>query len=1178
MENLRLSDIDWNAAIAASGAFGERADGVLSEHTAQLLSLSALYAPDYLTASARLKKATRLEPLNPLHVLRNVLLLARFGDFNHARVMLDRLKQMLPQSPLIDYVRGLLALRDGRPEQARSIANTLETSYPNFVYGKFLKADAQVVIASKLSTIEKHLISLPVGAQYESLWADLLTKIALLHAQGGGPAHAEKHLDKKIRPGSAANAAVRRVLAWARASVEELENYLEQEPPDSRAEELILSCLAERLERTEDNIKAVETLAALRRRHPERAALKRIQSAFVARIAVEQSGMKQHELALRLVERCLREQPHDQVYHQNRAALFTLLRQSGPYFEAWATLNRHQYRLMLMGVFDRFTVEQAARTHRLFAQQAQGGGLTGSVVNQERGIFRRAVNVEPGELQRVLVDQDEIAADPELLRQWIHHSLAELVFRHCLLGDDPDRFLLHPVDRDESVARAESLATSAESLSILVPEEGALLAGMLTKRWRYAAGRTRTHYANRRHDEDEQVSQLRLQHLELLGALALFCKQWQPGTNQISLAEELLTFIRAERAFFDPQLLFHLQQQTEVETSYPVLVLADHVRRASGLEKGATLTPEQCDAAIDSLTADLLLRMSSSAYDASTGTPKDQVMRAMSYIDRARACNPAEAYVELAAARFLVVGDFYDEARSALKRFHRLVGAEEHEALAEAEKIEQILKERRQKGTAGAQRRVEVAEESTTHSGGEFRILELETELDRAPSSWRLYEEIVQELEKAGRFEQAIDWADRAVAHCLSRALQMNARALAIEARALKTLAAEHPRAAHLYAVGAHEPARKALESLAAAQELDYTLLFLLGRCKLAAGSPAQAREVFGKAAGLCDRQLHRTVLRHLTDDIDNAYLAVARGSVNAALQDGYIDEAVRESAAVFARLQEPAAWLVDFARVFYSAALAHLGQARTAQTVPRVTCKASWQERLNDILAGDDEVERALAVAIMAGEWHPPTRQQAEALCERLRTLKHQLAITDALKTAGKLLTERRFEEVLEVLGRLDQDLASEPRFKRLNVLALLGLNRFDEADRLMGQVGDEANNGLREFISAYPALIFRQRLTAAHNFLQDAKVDDAAAVLEGAQPTSAKEAADLAYCRAFGLTMRAHQLRRQQRAAEARSHFLRAMDLLEPHLREATLNGQPLVVELYDRLEKESESYGRV
>jgi tetratricopeptide (TPR) repeat protein len=1163
----RPGDIDWNVAIAALGTTSDTAS---LGHSAQVLSLSALYTPDYPTAAARVKRASRLEPLNPLHTLRSALLLCRFGEFDQAGVVLEHLKQTLPASPLVDYVRALVALRAGRPKQARAIAGTLETSHPNFVYCKFLKADAQIVLAGQASKIEKYLAALPGGAEYESLWADLLVKIALLHP-ADGPALAEKYLGKKLRPDSASHGVVVRALAWARAQIEELENLLERERPDSRAEELILGALVERLKQTADNVKAVEILAALRRRHPQRRALKRIESAFVTRIAAEKSGARDYQQALRLVERCLLWQPQDPVYHQNRAALFTLLGEASPYHESWAALNRHQYRLMLLGALDSLTLSQTARVHRLFAQQARYGGSTTPVPGTQRAIFRQAASDEQSELKRIRVDEFVISVDPELLRQWIHHSCAELVFRHCLLGADPEQLLLYPVDRDEASSRAHGLASLAESLVTLAPDEGARLVRLLVPRWKAAAETIGTRYGAQPPAADEGVHRLRLQHLELLADLALFCREWQPSFQQLPLAEELLKTIRAERSFFDEQVLHAVMQGAD--PSYPMLVLADHIRRVTGLESGKNLSPEQREAAIDSLMGDLLLRMAGSAYNGAAGTAQEQVTRAMVLIDRARACNPVDAEIELTAARFLVIGEFYDEAFVTLDRFHRLVSRDDHESLANAEEIEQILKERRKKKTTSKRRPSEQDDAAVTESS-ELRIGELERELDRAPSSWRLYEEMTQELVKAGRFDDAVVWADRALAHCLSRALQMNARALAIETRALKTLAEAHPTAARLYVVGAHEPARKALESLAAIKPLDYTMLFLLGRCHLAAGATAQARATFGEAAGLCERQLHRSVLRHLTNDIDNAYLEHARSAVNAALQDGSVEEALHEAVAVFTRLEKPAAWLIEFARVFYSAALARLGTAQSALTVPQIPMEAEWAQRVNLTLQNDDDVERALGIAMLAEEVHQPSQREAQTLIGRINRLKRQLIITDALNTAGRLLTERRFDSVLAMLDQPDQDFESEPRFIRLHVLALLGLNRFDEADQVVNQAATAATQELRDFFSGYPALVFRQRLTLAHRFLQDAKVEDATEVLAGAHPTNGHEEAGLAYCRAFGLALEAHQCRRAQSHTEARANFLHAMTLLEAHLSEAS-NGLPHVIELYERLEKELESY---
>ena len=47
-----------------------------------------------------------------------------------------------------------------------------------------------------------------------------------------------------------------------------------------------------------------------------------------------------------MVEASLRLEPHETTHYQNRAALFTLLREPDAYHTAWFELNRHQYRLV----------------------------------------------------------------------------------------------------------------------------------------------------------------------------------------------------------------------------------------------------------------------------------------------------------------------------------------------------------------------------------------------------------------------------------------------------------------------------------------------------------------------------------------------------------------------------------------------------------------------------------------------------------------------------------------------------------------------------------------------------------------------------------------------------------------------------------------------------------------
>ena len=118
---------DWPAAL-------EAARRSLDEfERARLLSLSALYAEDFETGSARLREATALDPFQPVHLFRSALHLARFGDLVRASAVAERLKALLPDAPIVDYLRALLALRSGRPDQARGIAATIETALREFI-------------------------------------------------------------------------------------------------------------------------------------------------------------------------------------------------------------------------------------------------------------------------------------------------------------------------------------------------------------------------------------------------------------------------------------------------------------------------------------------------------------------------------------------------------------------------------------------------------------------------------------------------------------------------------------------------------------------------------------------------------------------------------------------------------------------------------------------------------------------------------------------------------------------------------------------------------------------------------------------------------------------------------------------------------------------------------------
>lgn len=883
------------------------------------------------------------------------------------------------------------------------------------------------------------------------------------------------------------------------------------------------------------------------------------------RCAVEASAAGNQEEALRLVAMCLHGQPQDTIYHQNRAALFTLLREAGAYHEAWADLNAHQYRLVLLGVSDPASIGQIVRTHRLFAQQARGAGIEDPAVPS---VFKTWAG-QDGERSKLMVASEEIAADPDLLRQWIHHKSAELLFRHAALMPAPGRMLLRPQDREEAGARVQSLTALAHSLVTLVPGEGEALAARLSQRFQAAASAVRTRYSTDGAGspgqerggapQDAEVLRLSEDHIHTIGDLCLICLQWLPSPDHLWVAEELLAFVDAELPFFDETVLRGIQSSLGYETPFPLLVLADQTRGAPDTKRSQT--------PFGAFKAGLLVKMAMSAYNAWQGAAKDGATRAMAYIDRARSEDPANAEVELKAATLLALGGYFDDARHALGRFKGLVKPENQRAIEDSRRIEELLKDKRKE--TGAER-FKPGGAGTPPLREDATIEERLQDLDRAPASYRLHEELVRALAVAGRFDEAVQWADRSIAQCLNRADQMNARGLAIEARALRELAQTNPQAARVFAAGSREPARKAIQALTQGKEaLAYPLMYLLARCQLAAGMPAEAGQSFEIAAGTCDAPLHRTVLRHLADNIDNAYLDVAKTAANKSLQSGAIVEAIQGAAAVFARLGEPSAWLIEFAQVHYSAALASLAEL-SAPPVLSVEVNVEWRSGLADALAKDSYAGRALALTELAGRLHPASARAAQTLAGRVRALQRQIAAVKALKQAGELLRAQRFADTIGYLDSLGTAQESEPRLLRIRALALLRLERFDEADEAAALIGEGGPEEVRAFAAQYPEIAFQQRMSAIRRLLKSARLDEAKALLAGAEPVSETGSADLAYCRAFATALEGYDLRKTGAKREARTHFLAALELIEPILNCPSWDTKP-ATELYDRLEKE-------
>ena len=1182
MARSALAQVDWPAAI-------ERVEPDDPISAASLRSLAALFTGNFEDGLLLVRRACRSDPFNPLHALRLALFHARFGDFAGANEALQRLQHYDLPAPIIPYLRALFALRGGRADQARSIAASLETTHPDFLPAKFLRAEAHIVTTGRVATVERSLRGLPTGEEWEPAWADLLLKLVLLHPDDGA-ALAARYQEKRISASSPLHALLAKAVGWVGASIEDLCGQLSLEPPGSRGEAVLLGTLVDRLERMaadakEGSEQAVRLLRAQTARHPDREALHRVSLGFETRHAAALAADGRYEEALRFAERSLSQAPHDLIYYQNRAALFTLMREPEAYHEAWAALNAHQYRLVLLGLKDQ-VIGQIIKTHRLFAQQFRGGGERFG-----RGVFRSIPLDEGGAWEAV--NGEAIAADPDLLRQWFHHKRAELVFRHLAVGADGRRVLLEPADQDEAGDRVEALQALSGSLTVLAPEEGAALRDALGALWSSYARDVRTRYrdaagqAGEAASEaaegeptapagagpDDAVRELQEEHLAVLADLCLICRQWNPSYDHLWIAEEILAWVQEEIAFADVDLLAQLESDQGHKLPYALSVFASRLRLERGQNSLAGLSAEDCRAVAETSMASLLREMGFATYYGAAGTQKDAAAQAMEYVHRARAYRPADAEVELAAAELLSLGEFHDDARKALERFRCLVEPDNQPALDRAERVDTALHQKRQKGVEGHKYEREDSAD-VAGPGDAERVTELLADIDSAPNSWRLYAALAKELVLSDRVDEAIVWADRGVARCLGRSEQISARALAIETRGLKALIPVSARAAKLYVVEAYEAARRALEALAEqGVALDFALHYLLGQCQLNAGMPDAASASFRAASDACDKPIYRSVLRRLTEDIDQAYLAVARGTIDARIKDGDFDEALAEACQVFSRLKTPSAWLVDVARVLCSVALGRLQAESAESSVLRFDFEADWRPRLDEALAAPDDVARALAVAELALALHPPSAQRAQLIIERTLALRHRLASVAALKKAGQMLNDRKFEQTLALLDDLDPEIAAEPRLRRLRILALLGSHRFREADEAFAHFGETHSAELKDFLASYPSFAFRQRIALVQGMLREGKAREGLELLRDLSAPGPDEEVDLAYCRAFATTLEGYEARKNGDSRGARERFEQALLLLEPHMRRPDRPAH--VTELFDRLDSEADQH---
>jgi hypothetical protein len=323
----------------------------------------------------------------------------------------------------------------------------------------------------------------------------------------------------------------------------------------------------------------------------------------------------------------------------------------------------------------------------------------------------------------------------------------------------------------------------------------------------------------------------------------------------------------------------------------------------------------------------------------------------------------------------------------------------------------------------------------------------------------------------------------------------------------------------------------------------------------------------------LCDRQLHRAVLRNLSSDIDAAYLVVARAAIQNHVQAGRLSEARDAAAETLGLLVRPESGLIDLAGVHLASA-ARLAPDAPAVDSPPLSLGVAWISRLNSAITASSDLERARKLAELAIAVDEPSRRAAEAILLKAKSLVDQAKTIAALAESGRLLRSGDCESALLALDAAGESSKTEPRVLRQKGLLLLKFERFDEADGIASSLRNSPSEAARQFVSSYPALNFRQRMATGNRFLREGNDDEARRVLARAEPPDTAGAIELGYSRAFALAMKARRHLREGSRDEWLATLECAMAEIEHYVPAARTAGHSRLLELYEILDRDLAS----
>ena len=1164
---MKIDAIDWNGALQSASTGGTAR--LTGSEVAEMKSLSALFMVDFSKAVARIIQARSIDPFNPIHNVRLALLIMRFGDWKTAAEITHSLAESAPDSAISGYLWGLATLRGDETKRAANIAQDVSTSHASFALSRFLRAEA--LIKTQLKGIRKHLSDLPRGEPHAATWADLLIKMLMSGSDDVAKLAKPMVQDPSILPTNSRPAELATlVVALVNEPIEQLIERLEKAHLGSRAEEIILLAIHDRLQEGEPKVAAAH-LRQLLVRFPQRTAVRRLYVSVLTRLAVSEAVAKRYSDAVRLVEVCKQLEPHETAHYQNLAALFTLMREPDAYHEAWFELNRHEYRLALLGKISPSDGVRLAKSHRLFAQQARLNHQSIGGIQSDSGIFaEKIVRSENESTKYLALNHEKLAGDPDLIRQWVHHQRAELIFNHLALGFDPRRFLLNPENPRVARSRLAGLSRTAGSLAVLVPIEGKLLADRITQSWTQSIKRVASVYAPP--EDDTEVKSLQAQYLGMLGDLTILCNDWLPDGKQPDSVEEVLEFLFAIAPFFDEKVLTATVKESKGQSSWPIGRFRGFINRLFSLdgESNRTLTQEERTRVINSLAAELLTQM---AYRtrAAHAENANRIALALTYVERARKLEPENLSVLITAAQFYLWGTYFREAEEMLARAQRSTQFKSEDQIEGINSLIKHLEELRKSGEKGIQRNESLDQINPILTSAE-ELATLEKEIERHPTAIQNYEELVRQLVINGRFIEAQEWCAMAIRRCSAREAQLRARSLDLDARGLEFLGSRDQNAVRLYIGGVHRPTIEIINGIPNNDNRPYPLLYVLGQCYLAVHEPEKAQKAFAAAHAACSRSSHRVVLRRLSADVDKAYLAITRQVIQQKIADSAFEDAMILTGQMISRLRRPEVSLIDLVRVHVAASFARIGNKDDPLPRPAGAEIESAKAAIVKAYDKSTDRERARCLAEIGLQIDPESKQKFEDILRRLNTLDEQSEIVSLLAKSGEYLRHGQLADALNVL-EVESSTAGDSRILRQRTLILLKLERFEEADRVVAEICKLDTPVKSELVSTYPRLVFHQRIAASARLIRTGLEAEALEMLAGATPTSSEEKVELAYCRGFCIAMSGYRLRREGRKLESRRALVKALSEVEQFLQVARSLNHVRLIKLYDELESDPE-----